>query len=63
MANESEPDQKSAVQHGHNGATAPEQESIAPRYAITGAVIVVLVFAVLAVFGILSRRRHDSVLA
>jgi RND family efflux transporter MFP subunit len=42
---------------------APSLEPIAPRYAATGAVIVVLVFAGLAVFGMLSRRHHDDVLA
>ena len=63
MANESKSDQKPAAQHGHDTVTAPEQEPIAPHYAATGAVIVVLVFAAVAVFGILSRRHHNAVLA
>ena len=36
---------------------------IAPRFAITGIIIVLLVFAALATFGILSRIHHDDVLA
>jgi RND family efflux transporter MFP subunit len=63
MANEPKPNQQGAARHGNHTETAPEQPPIAPGTAATGAVIVILVFVALAVFGILSRRHHNSVLA
>jgi RND family efflux transporter MFP subunit len=68
MSNESNPSQKPAggqneVPHGHDTQHAPAQKPIAPRSAITGLVIVLLVFAALGIFGVLSRKHHNSVLA
>jgi RND family efflux transporter MFP subunit len=52
------------TQHpGHDTEHAPAQKPIAPRSAVTGLVIVLLVFAAVAVFGILSRIHHMKVLA
>lgn len=48
---------------GHHTQHAPAQKPIAPRLAITGLVLVLLIFAALAAFGILSRIHHNSVLA
>jgi len=58
MANESH-----SAPTGHDNQLAPQLKPIAPGRAATGAVIVLLVFVGLAVFGILSRRHHDDVLA
>ncbi len=69
MTNESNPNQKPPAQQGqatqppHNHESAPEQERVSPSKAIAGVVIFVLVFAALAIFGILGRRHHDEVLA
>ncbi|MGZ3405165.1 MAG: efflux RND transporter periplasmic adaptor subunit, partial [Polyangia bacterium] len=68
MSNESNPNQKPAEAHqvpheGHDTQHAPAQKPIARRFAIIGAVIVLLVFAALATFGILSRIHHSNVLA
>jgi RND family efflux transporter MFP subunit len=68
MSDISNPNQKTAeankVPHeGHDTQHAPAQKPIAPSFAITGLVIVLLVFAVLATFGILSRIHHTNVLA
>jgi RND family efflux transporter MFP subunit len=48
---------------GHDTQHAPAQKPIKTSFAVTGLVIVLLVFAALAVFGILSRIHHTSVLA
>jgi len=48
---------------GHDTQHAPVQKPIAPGLALIGLVIVLLVFAALATFGILSRIHHNSVLA
>ncbi|HEY1577897.1 MAG TPA: efflux RND transporter periplasmic adaptor subunit [Terracidiphilus sp.] len=48
---------------GHDTQHAPAVKPIAPRLAITGLIIVLLVFAALAVFGILGRIHHTNVLA
>jgi RND family efflux transporter MFP subunit len=63
MTNESNPNQKPAAHSPQDHQTAPEQERISPGVAVTGVVIVVLVFAALAIFGILNRKNHDRVLA
>lgn len=48
---------------GHDTQHAPVQKPIAPSFAVIGLVIVLLAFAVLATFGILSRIHHNNVLA
>jgi RND family efflux transporter MFP subunit len=69
MSDGSKPNQKpggatNQVPHeGHDTQHAPAQKPIAPSIAITGTVIVLLVFAALATFGILSRIHHGNVLA
>jgi RND family efflux transporter MFP subunit len=69
MSNESNANQKPAGSHkeipheGHDTQHAPAQKPIAPRYAITGLVIVLLVFVALGIFGVLSRIHHNNVLA
>jgi len=54
---------KQVPHEGHDTQHAPVQKPIAPSFAITGLVIVLLVFAALATFGVLSRIHHNSVLA
>jgi RND family efflux transporter MFP subunit len=69
MSNESNPNQKPAGAHnqipheGHDTQHAPVQKPIARSLAVTGLVIVLLVFGALATFGILSRIHHSNVLA
>jgi RND family efflux transporter MFP subunit len=58
MTNESKP--HSAA---HDGIAASEQKPIPPRLAVVGVVILLLVAALLAGFGILHRRSADTVLA
>ena len=48
---------------GHDSQRAPEQKPIAPGLALTGLVVVLLVFAGFAIFGILGRIHHTNVLA
>ncbi|MGA7244833.1 MAG: efflux RND transporter periplasmic adaptor subunit [Terracidiphilus sp.] len=48
---------------GHDTQHAPAQKPIAPGVAVTSLVIVLLVFAGVAVFGILGRIHHLNVLA
>lgn len=48
---------------GHDTQHAPAQKPIAIGAAVTGLVIVLLVFAAFATFGILSRIHHNNVLA
>lgn len=58
------PGQSKQVAHeGHDTQHAPATKPIAPGIAFTGLIIVLLVFAVLATFGILSRIHHANVLA
>jgi RND family efflux transporter MFP subunit len=45
------------VRHGHETETAPDQKPIKPRYAITAAIIFVVVLIVLAIVGILPRQH------
>jgi RND family efflux transporter MFP subunit len=47
----------------HDHETAPEQEPIAPRSALTGVVIVLVVAALLAGYGIFTRLAANKVLA
>jgi RND family efflux transporter MFP subunit len=63
MSETSNPSERSVPHEGHDTQHAPAQKPIAPGIAITGLVIVLLVFAALAVFGILSRIHHNGVLA
>jgi RND family efflux transporter MFP subunit len=68
MSNESNPNQmparnKEVPHEGHDTQHAPKQKPITPSFAITGLVIVLLVFAALGIFGVLSRIHHNNVLA
>jgi RND family efflux transporter MFP subunit len=54
---------KQIPHEGHDTQHAPPQKPIDPRHAVTGAAIVLLAFAGIAVFGILSRIHHTKVLA
>jgi RND family efflux transporter MFP subunit len=69
MSDGSKPNQKPAGTHnqvpheGHDTQHAPVQKPIARSFAVTGVVIVLLVFAALATLGILSRIHHNNVLA
>lgn len=49
--------------HGHETQHAPVTEPIAPGRAVLGLILVLLVFAALATFGILNRIHHTNVLA
>jgi|ERR1035438_1535756 RND family efflux transporter MFP subunit len=59
MANESKPQPQAA----HNHESAPEQVAVSARLAIIGVVLVVVVTALLAGFGIFNRMHNDRVLA
>jgi len=59
MTNNPNPNQPMASEH----ETAPEQQPIAPRTALVGVAIVLVVAAVLAGYGILRRINSDKVLA
>jgi RND family efflux transporter MFP subunit len=50
-------------QAGHDDIVAPEQKPISPRVAAIGAIVLIVLAAVLAVVGIMSRRSADAVLA
>ena len=69
MTNPSNPNERSTTpgaqtRHaGHDTQHAPAQKPIEPRYAVLGTVIVLLAFAAVAAFGILSRIHHLNVLA
>jgi RND family efflux transporter MFP subunit len=63
MSDTSTPGEKPVPHEGHETQHAPAQKPIAPGLAVTGLVIVLLVFAALATFGILGRIHHSSVLA
>lgn len=54
---------KNVPHEGHDTQHAPATKPIAPRFAVMGLVIVLLVFAALATFGILGRIHHTNVLA
>ena len=57
MTNESKPNPQSPGAHDHE--SAPDQPSVSPRKAMFGIVVVLIIFAALAVFGMLSRRHND----
>lgn len=54
---------KQTPHEGHDAQHAPEAKPVGTGIAVTALVIVLIVFAALAVFGILSRIHHTSVLA
>jgi RND family efflux transporter MFP subunit len=55
--------QKKTPHEGHDTQHAPDAKPIATGLAVTTLVIVLIVFAALATFGILSRIHHTNVLA
>jgi len=61
MTNAPDPQKPDKGKHEHENA--PDQASIAPHKAIFGVLIVLIVLAALAVFGILNRRHDNEVLA
>lgn len=63
MTNESNPNPQPTSQGAHEHESAPEQESISPRKAVVGVVMVLIALVVLAALGILSRMHSDKVLA
>jgi RND family efflux transporter MFP subunit len=63
MANEANPAHNPPAHSGHDTQHAPALKPIKPNHAATGAIIVVLAFAGLAVFGILCREYQHRVLA
>ena len=54
---------KEIPHEGHDTQHAPAQKPIATSFALTGLVVVLLIFAALAALGILSRIHHNNVLA
>ena len=63
MTNQSKPNTQGAAQGGHGDEAAPEQKPISGGKALVGVAIVLIVAAVLAGYGILSRRSANTVLA
>jgi RND family efflux transporter MFP subunit len=63
MSNESNPKQQSAHQPDQGHEAAPEQAAISPHKALVGVVVVLVVAAALAGFGIWNRMRADKNLA
>jgi multidrug efflux pump subunit AcrA (membrane-fusion protein) len=63
MANESKPNPQQATQAAHHHDTAPQQKPISPGAVALGAAVVLIVAVLLGVFGVLSRRSADTVLA
>jgi RND family efflux transporter MFP subunit len=63
MTNESNPNLHQAPPATHDVITTPQQEAISPRKALFGVAVLVIVAVALAVFGILSRKAADTVLA
>ena len=62
-SNASRGDRRQSPHEGHDNQHAPEAKPIATGLAVTTLVIVLIVFAALATFGILSRIHHTNVLA
>src|SRR5437763_11441046 len=50
-------------QASHDDIVAPEQKPISPRMAVIGALVLIILAVVLAVFGIMSRKSANAVLA
>jgi RND family efflux transporter MFP subunit len=63
MTNESKPNPQQASQPAQHHDTAPEQKPISPGMVALGAAVVLAVAVLLGVFGVLSRRSADTVLA
>jgi len=63
MNEASTPNPRHPQDQQHDHITAPEQKPISPRIAAIGAIFVIVVAAVLAAIGILSRKSGDKVLA
>jgi RND family efflux transporter MFP subunit len=62
-SNASRGSQKQMPHEGHETQHAPDAKPVATGLAVTTLVIVLIVFAALAAFGILSRIHHTNVLA
>jgi multidrug efflux pump subunit AcrA (membrane-fusion protein) len=63
MTNEFDPYPQQAPQADHDRGAAPEQKPISPRLALIGIAIVLVVAAVLAGVGILTRFHAEKALA
>jgi RND family efflux transporter MFP subunit len=63
MTNESKPNTHQAAQGGQHDESAPEQKPISGGKALAGVAIVLLVFAVLAGYGLWTRHSANVVLA
>ncbi len=63
MTNASHPNPNPARPAAHNHESAPDQASVSPRMAAIGVIVLLVVAAVLAAIGILSRMRSERVLA
>src|SRR3954463_12927700 len=62
-SNASQGSHKQIPHEGHNTQHAPDAKPVATGLAVTTLVIVLIVFAALAAFGILSRMHHTEALA
>jgi RND family efflux transporter MFP subunit len=63
MTNESKPNSHAAEHSEHEQIEAPEQKPISGVKALVGVALVLLVFACLAAWGLLTRSRANTVLA
>lgn len=63
MTNERTPNPQNASQPAHHHDHAPEQKPISSQKALLGVALVLVVAVLLGVFGIMSRRSADTVLA
>jgi RND family efflux transporter MFP subunit len=63
MTDESKPNAQPASQSAQHHETAPEQKPLSPGMVLLGVAVVLAVAVLLGVFGVLSRRSADTVLA
>jgi len=63
MINESKPNTPPHALSEHDTVAAPEQKPISGGFALAGVALVLLVFALLAVWGLMSRHHANTVLA
>jgi len=63
MTNESKPNPQQASQPAHHHDAAPEQKPISPKNALLAVAVVLVVAVLLGVFGVISRRSANTVLA
>jgi RND family efflux transporter MFP subunit len=63
MTNESKPNPQQASQPAQHHDAAPEQKPISPKKALLAVAVVLVVAVLLGVFGVLSRRSANTVLA